>query len=306
MKKFIFWLFIFTLPANTSCVFGQRVRMQTNAITKTINVNGIDRNYRVFVPTNLPKDKKIPLAFVFHGGGSDAINIENFTNFSSLAEREKFIVVYPDGINKNWNDGREISQTDDLSFVKAMLESLVKDYNIDEKRIFSTGVSNGGFFSNYIAAHFSDKFAAIAPVVGGIAEPFAPNFNPKEPISVFVIQGTADPINPYNGGEIKGNRGRTISTEKVIELWTKHNQTANSSINGTLPDTDKTDGCTVETYLWTNGKNGTEVKFYKEIGGGHTFAGASQYLPKFIIGNVCRDFDAAETIWEFFKTHPKK
>lgn len=305
MNKNIFWLFILILLFNTSCAFGQRVRIQSNAINKTINVNGTERSFRVFVPTNLPIDKKTPLVFVFHGGGSDAINIENYTRFSDLAEREKFIVVYPDGINKNWNDGRELVQTDDLGFVKAMLETIPNDYKIDEKRIFSTGVSNGAFFSNYIAAHFSDKFAAIAPVVGGIAEKFAPNFNPKEPVSVFIIQGTADPIFPYNGGEVKGNRGRAISTDKTIELWTKHNQTVSDSIKGALPDKDKTDGCTIETYLWKNGKNGAEVKFYKEIGGGHAFSGAIQYLPKFIIGNVCRDYDAKEAIWEFFKTHPK-
>ncbi len=280
--------------------------MQTNAVVKTITVNKITRSFRVFVPTNLPKDKKTPLVFVFHGGGSDAINIENYTGFSDLAEREKFIAVYPDGIDKNWNDGRELVQTDDLAFVKAMLDVLINEYNIDEKRIFSTGVSNGGFFSNYIAANLSENFAAIAPIVGGIAEPFATKFAPKEPVSVFIIQGTADPINPYDGGEIKGNRGKTISTDKTIELWTKKNQTANSFTKATLPDIDKTDGCTVETYLWKDGKNGTEVKLYKEIGGGHTLAGAKQYLPKFIIGNVCRDFDAKEAIWEFFKAHPKQ
>jgi polyhydroxybutyrate depolymerase len=306
MKKIIFGLLVLIVLVSTSCVFGQRVRVKSNAISKTINVNGIERSFRVFVPTNLPKDTKLSLVFVFHGGKSDAINMENYSKFSDIAEREKFIAVYPEGINKNWNDGREISQTDDLAFVKAMLDSFIKEYNIDEKRIFSTGISNGGFFSNYIAAHLSDKFAAIAPVVGGIAEPFAPKFNPKEPISVFVIQGTADPINPYNGGEVAGNRGRTISTEKTIELWKKHNQTESVSINSTLPDTDKSDGCTVETYLWKNGKNGTEVKFFKEIGGGHSMAGKQQYLPKLIIGNVCKDYDAAEAIWDFFKTHPKK
>jgi polyhydroxybutyrate depolymerase len=306
MKKIIFGLFISILLVSTSCVFGQRIRVKSTAISKTINVNGLERRFRVFVPTNLPKDKKPSLVFVFHGGKSDAISIENYSKFSDIAEREKFIAVYPEGIDKNWNDGRELTQTDDLSFVKAMLDSLIKEYNIDEKGIFSTGISNGGFFSNYVAAHLSDRFAAIAPVVGGIAEPFEPKFSPKEPISVFVIQGTADPINPYNGGEVAGNRGRTISTQKTIELWKKHNLTANLSVNGSLPDTEKNDGCTIETYLWKNGKKGTEVKFHKEIGGGHALSGKNQYLPKFIIGNVCKDYDAAEAIWEFFKTHPKQ
>jgi polyhydroxybutyrate depolymerase len=306
MKNIIFGLLVIVIFGNTSCIFGQKIRIKSNAVDKTININGIVRTFRIFVPTNLPKDKKNPLVFVFHGGGGDAINIENYTKFSDLAEREKFIAVYPDGINKSWNDGREIVQTDDLAFVKSMIDSITKEYNIDEKRIFSTGISNGGFFSNYIAANLSDKFAAIAPVVGGIAEPFAPQFNPKEPVSVFIIQATADPLVPYNGGKVAGNRGRTISTEKTIELWKKNNQTESVSVNGTLPDNDKNDKCAVETYLWKNGKNGTEVKFFKEIGGGHALAGKIQYLPKLIIGTVCNDYDGAEAIWDFFKTHPKK
>jgi polyhydroxybutyrate depolymerase len=304
MKKNIFFIAVLIVLANTSCVFAQRAKVLS--VPKTINVNGIVRNYNVFVPTNLAKDKKVPLVLMFHGGKSNAINIEKYSKFSDLAEREKFIVVYPDGINENWNDGRGLTQTDDLGFIKLMLDSIVKEYNIDEQRIYSTGISNGAFFSNYLAAHFSGRFAAIAPVVGGIAEPFAPNFKPQEPVSVLVIQATGDPIFPFNGGGVKGNRGRAISTEKTLELWRNHNGTAKNSINGNLPDADKNDGCTVETYLWQNGKNGTEVKFYKEIGGGHGLAGKSQYLPKFVIGTICKDYDATEVIWEFFKNHPKK
>lgn len=306
MKAFIFWLLTFIFLTMSSCTFGQGFGRGTNAVAKVINVNGVSRNYYVFVPTGLPNDKKTPLVFVFHGGGGNALQMERFSKFSVLAEKEKFIAVYPDGLNKNWNDGREMSQADDLSFVKMMLDSLSKDYKIDEKRIFSTGISNGAFFSNYIAASLSEKFAAIAPVVGGIAESVAPQFNPRESVSVFIIQGTDDPLVPYNGGPVARNRGRTISTDRTIELWTKHNQTAAVPIKGALPDTDPNDGCTVETSLWTKGKNGAEVKFYKQIAGGHTWAGGSQYLPKFVIGNVCRDFDATESIWAFFKDHPKK
>jgi polyhydroxybutyrate depolymerase len=306
MKHSIFWLLLLIFLTTPACTFAQRFGQTTNSIKQTININGTIRTYYVFIPTNLPKEQKSALVLVFHGGGGNALQMERFSKFSQLAEKEKFIAVYPESINKNWNDGREFLQSDDLSFVKMMLDALLKNYKIDEKRIFSTGMSNGAFFSNYLAANHSQKLAAIAPVVGGIAEPFAPQFSPKEPVSVFIIQGTDDPLVPYNGGSVARNRGRMISTDHTIELWTKHNQTVTDSIKGTLPDADANDGCTVETYLWAKGKNSAEVKLYKKIGGGHTWAGGIQYLPKFMIGNVCRDFDATQAIWEFFKTHPKR
>lgn len=316
MKKvFIAFLGVFILFSVTF-IFGQKVwrnRVPAHLVKKTIEVGDLEREYYVFVPKTLAKNEKVPLVFVFHGGGGTALRMDRFTKFSDLAEKEKFIVVYPQGIQNHWNDGRIVDVTenngkavDDVAFVKVMLDSLVTDYRIDEKRIFSTGLSNGGFFSNLLAVELSEKFAAIAPVIGGISEPLAKKFNPKKPISVFILQGTEDKLVPYNGGTVAGNRGKFISTDDAIKLWTNHNKTKKDAIRGNLPDTNKRDGCTTETFLWTNGKNNTEVKLFKLNGGGHTWPGGSQYLPKLIIGNVCRDFNATDIIWEFFKTHPKQ
>jgi polyhydroxybutyrate depolymerase len=316
MKKLIIaFLGVFILLSVTF-IFGQRAwrnRVPKHLVKKTIEVDGLERDYYVFIPKNLKKEEKVPLVFVFHGGGGTAVRMDKFTNFSELAEKEKFVVVYPQGVQNHWNDGREVNAieengkyVDDLAFVKAMLDEVGKDHNIDQKRIFSTGLSNGGFFSNYLAVNLSEKFAAIAPVIGGISKPLSENFNPKKSISVFIIQGTEDKLVPYNGGTVAGNRGEFISTDDAVSLWTNHNKTSKNSTKGNLPDTDKKDGCTVETFLWTKGKNNTEVKLFKLNGGGHTWAGGSQYLPKLIVGNVCRDFDATEVIWEFFKNHPKQ
>ncbi|MEP6924522.1 MAG: PHB depolymerase family esterase [Pyrinomonadaceae bacterium] len=320
------------LPAHMACAQGKlrekiRERIENkraeqasvhDGLTSQIQVGDLTRSYYLFVPSDLPKNREVPLVFVFHGGGGNGKGTETLTNFSRLAEKENFIVAYPDAIAKNWNDGRENEasksykkKVDDVAFVKALIDSLEKDYRIDNKRIFATGISNGAIFSHYLAANMSEKIAAIAPVAGGIAEPFDQQFKLKEPVSVFVIQGTSDPLVPYNGGEIASkisfgkSRGKVIGTDETIRLWTEQDNTKRNPITGILPDSDKNDGCTVETFLWTNGKNGTEVKFFKQNGGGHTWAGGSQYLPRAIIGNVCRDFDASEVIWEFFKQHPK-
>ncbi|NNE68610.1 MAG: prolyl oligopeptidase family serine peptidase [Pyrinomonadaceae bacterium] len=301
---------IFT-SLSLSCVYGQ-ARTPRHLIKKTIKIGKYDRTYHLFVPKGVSKNRDLPLVFVLHGGGGTGLRMERWLGFTALARKDKFIAVYPDGIGKNWNDGRETNRSrahreniDDLAFVKEMVDEISRTYNVDENRIFATGPSNGGFFSNFVAAQMSDTFAAIAPVIGGIADPFYKRFDPSEPVSVFFIQGTADPLVPYNGGTVARNRGKLISTDRAIGLWNKANGTNKRPVRGDLPDTNRRDGCKVETYTWKNGRNQTEVVLYKAVGGGHTWPGASQYAPKFLIGGVCRDFDATKAVWEFFKSHPK-
>lgn len=316
MKRFFVALLSVFILTGALAVLGQRIkrnRILRYFDKRTLISDQIERTYYVFAPKTLHRRKKIPLVFVFHGGGGTAAYTERVTKFSRLARRDKFIVVYPEAMYKNWNDGRGSKHVrshreniNDLGFVEEMIYSLTKEYNIDEKRIYATGISNGAFFSNYVGGNLSEKFAAIAPVVGGIAEPFSKKFNPDNPVSVFIIQGTADGLVPYNGGIVAKRRGRTISTDDAINLWTKNNKTDNRSINRRLPNIDKKDGCTVNSFLWKNGTAGTEVKLFKMNGGGHTWAGTKNYLPKIIVGNICMDFDASVEIWNFFKSHPKK
>lgn len=289
-------------------------RAQRNELlTKTITVNSIQRTYYLHVPANLPKGKSVPLVMVFHGGGGEGIGTSRLTKFNALADKENFIAVYPNGVGNNWNDGRESFEAsrahkekiDDVAFINAMLGAIAKEYKIDAKRIYATGISNGGTFSHYIGANLSNRIAAIAPVVGGMADPFYKNFKPEKPVSVLIFQGTADPLVPYNGGYVARNRGKIISTDEAIKLWLKNDAIKEKPISTESFDKDKDDGCTVDKFVWSGGKNKTEVVLYKLNGGGHTWAGGSQYLSRSIIGGICRDVDATEIIWEFFKGHPK-
>jgi polyhydroxybutyrate depolymerase len=239
----------------------------------------------------------------------------NLTGFHEVAAREGFLVVYPQGIGRSWNDGRitEVSQAhreriDDLAFFDALLETLSREHRIDPARVYATGISNGGIFSHYLAAQRADKIAAIAPVVGGIAEPFDRNFRPTRPVSVLIIQGTEDPLVPYAGGKIAGgdgkDRGSVIGTERAVRLWTNANGCRPDPETSTLPDRDPQDGCRVEASMWRGGCAGSEVWLYRVEGGGHTWPGGLQYLPRFLIGRVTRDLDS-QAIWEFFRSHPR-
>jgi polyhydroxybutyrate depolymerase len=261
----------------------------------------------------LPAGRPAPLVLVFHGGRGDGAGVERLTGFDALADREGFLVAYPDGVGKQWNDGREVADfetfrehVDDVAFVSALIDAIAKAHPMDAKRVFATGISNGGLFSHYLAARLSHRVAAIAPVAGGIAEPFRASFKPERPVSVLMMNGTEDPLVPYGGGGVAGGKhGSVIDTDEAARLWIAADGCAKDPATETLSDRDPKDGCRVVRSRWSGGRDGAEVVLYKFEGGGHTWPGGAQYLPKLLIGRVCRDVDATKVIWDFFKAHPR-
>ena len=182
--------------------------------THTLEVDGITRTYHLHVPPGLGP-APAPLVLVFHGGGGTGPGTERLTRFTALADREGFLVALPEGIEKNWNDGREFTgsrahrdHVDDVAFVTALIDAIGRAHAVDPRRIYATGISNGGIFSHYVAAHLSARIAAIAPVVGGIADPPEAWLRPERPVSVLMLQGTRDPLVPYHGGAVAFGRGR--------------------------------------------------------------------------------------------------
>lgn len=279
----------------------------------SILVDGRVRSYLVHFPSNFADDEPTALVLAFHGGGSNGRAMEWLTGFSRLSDREGFIVAYPDAVAGSWVDGRVGMRTkahrkgiDDVAFVAALLDKLARRYAIDAGRVFATSISNGAIFSHYLAAKLADRFAAIAPVVGGLADPFHRQFAPSHAVSVFVIQGAVDPLMPFNGGAVAwGGRGHVIATDETVRLWVAWNGTCATPVTGLLPETDAKDGCRVRWSSWRGGRFNSEVLLYVEEDAGHTWPGGPQYLPRAIIGRVCRDFDATQAIWDFFKAHPR-
>ncbi len=282
------------------------------AVSKQLMVDGTKRWYLLYVPDNIVKDKRVPLLLVFHGGGSTPKAQQRQLGFDRQADRDGFIVVYPEAIGRNWNDGRESDATsshrdavNDLAFITALIDRLSEDYAIDPKRIYATGISNGAMMSHYLAMHMAKRIAAIAPVVGGLAAPQAARFKPNDPVAVLIIQGTEDPLVPYAGGAIAKKHGTIISTDDAVKKWVDANACEAQPKTEHWPDRDPQDGCRVTAYTWDSCRAGTKVKLLKLEGAGHTWPNGTQYLPQSWIGKVCRDFDGNEVIWEFFKNHPK-
>lgn len=279
-----------------------------------LKVGDRERTYRLHRPHLAAPLTGFPVVLVFHGGGGNARQIERETRFSDLAEREGFVAVYPQGIGDQWNDERSVpgsraheEHVDDVAFVRTLLDTLARRLTIDTTRIFATGISNGAFISNLLGERLAGRIAGIAPVAGGIGDGVAATFHAAPGTSVLILQGTEDPLVPYaGGGVLRGRRGTTISSDSVVRLWTAANRISRQPVRGTLPDRDPRDGCRIETETWSDGAHGSEVVRYRLVGGGHTWPGGSQYLPRIVVGSVCRDIDGTGEIWRFFREHPRR
>jgi polyhydroxybutyrate depolymerase len=172
----------------------------------TFDFGGLSRTYLVDAPPGRPTGLVVNL----HGGTSTGSQEERLTNFDGVADANGFVVVYPDGIDRNWADGRGASEpdrrgVDDVGFLAALAGKLQNEYGIDPGHVFATGMSNGGFMSNRLGCDRADVFAAIAPVSGTLGANVA--CNPSRPVAVLEVHGTADPIVPFDGGTMRGRGG---------------------------------------------------------------------------------------------------
>lgn len=230
-----------------------------------------------------------------------------------LAEKEGFLVVYPNGIDRHWNDGRSADETgwkaqgenvDDVGFISALIDELVRTRNADPRRVYVTGVSNGGQMAHRLACELADKVAAIAPVIAQMPAHFAPRCKPARPVSVLMMPGTDDPLIPWEGGTIRLGRqtfGKALSVRETVKFWTRHNGCPETPEVSSEPDRDPADGMRVRKEAYKGCRERTSVVLYAIEGGGHTWPGGYQYLPESIVGKINRDIDAAEAIWEFFR-----
>jgi polyhydroxybutyrate depolymerase len=308
----LFFMALFCLFPGTVTIITGREKGQY--LEKSIQWGGLRRTFILYLPARKSLTPR-PLVLVLHGGGGTAKGMTGFTlhGFDRQADKEGFLVCYPDAIEKHWNDGRKNQQyraqknnIDDTGFLTALIDHCIRHYQVDPARVYMTGASNGALMSYRMACEASGKIAAIAPVICPMGESVYLGPKPSFPISVLIINGTDDPLAPYRGGEIHFGRkklGRVISTQETVEYFVRHNCCNAVPVSRALPDRDPSDGVTVQTDTYGNGREESEVILYTLAGGGHTWPGGTQYLPERIVGKVCRDFDGCTVIGEFFKKH---
>lgn len=278
--------------------------------TEKIQVGIAVRTYLLHLPPSYEKGKPLPLLLVFHGGGTPAQRMIRYSGMSDLADREGFVVVYPQGTNNHWNDGRKgAPQVDDVAFIRTLIDHLGKTLSIDRRRIYATGISNGGMFTQRLACELSGTIAAIASVAASMPEDFSAQCKPAAPISVLMIHGTDDPLVPYRGGQLSGATaigGRVWPVADTINYWVAHDRCSTKPATELLPDKDTQDGTRVRRDAYSQCIAGTDVVLYTVEGGGHTWPGSNQYLPERLIGRTSMDVNGSEVIWDFFAGHAMK
>lgn len=260
-------------------------------LSETLFQNGVQRQYTVYIPEIYDGTTPVPLMFNFHGFTGNANGHLGATRMKPIADTANFILVYPQGSlffgNTHWNVGAWTngSNANDLGFTEAMIDTLASTYNIDLDRVYSCGYSNGGYFSFELACQLSHRIAAIGSVGGKMSSETFNACNPVHPTPVITIHGTQDNTVTYEGSKPANSK----SVAQGHAYWMNFNNTDNSPEIVNIPNTNTSDGSTVEYFEYGNGDNCSALAHYKVIGGGHDWPGAW--------GN--KDIDASSVIWNF-------
>jgi polyhydroxybutyrate depolymerase len=309
--KFLSWHQPAATWIRTACIFGAlwaTSSVSADPASEYLNVGGVKRHYLLVIPSSEATGAAIPVVFVFHPKNTDAALIEHSLPFPELAERRRFIAVFPDGLEEQWNGGRkkptskEAKASDDVSFVAAILDAIGGKYRIDPKRVYATGISNGAIFCYTLAARLSDRIAAIGPVAGAVGFSIPKNFHPVQPVSVIAFNGTEDTYVPYRG--YADPDAGFLSVPDSIAYWVNADGCQQQPSTIRLPQAIPNDGTSVMRLTFANGVRNSAVVSYVIVRGGHTWPGqhADPNGPK---GRSTLSVDATKEILDFFDQHPK-
>jgi polyhydroxybutyrate depolymerase len=270
---------------------------QTGTRPASLDFGGRIRTYLLHVPPGYDANPPLPLVFVLHGATESAESVERLSRMSAKADQEHFIAVYPSGTGRlsgvpTWNAGNCCgyaleNHVDDIRFFRALIEKLEREYAVDRKRIYFTGISNGAMMSYRVACEMSGQVAAIAPVEGALNV----ECHPTAPVSVLIFHGTADHLVPFNGGSTPfqlGGKRKDASVAEAVDFWVKRDACS------ATPKHEETAEVHIDSY--SGCQDGAGVALYAIQGGHHMWPGHA------LSGNKV---PATDLIWSFFAAHPK-
>jgi len=262
----------------------------------SLDHGGIKRSFIVYIPLKYDGKKAVPLRLNLHGYASNALEQMYYDDFRMIADSANFIMVLPEGTvyegKTHWNTGgwTPNSTVDDLGFMDALIDYMIASYKINTKRIYSTGMSNGGEMSYHLACNSSNRIAAIASVGGSMTPETFVSCYPSRPVPVLHIHGTSDQVVPYTGD----STAKPIM--EVLNYWAQKNHCAATPTTTAVPNTSTKDNSTVKHLVWKGDK--ANVEHFKIRGGGHTWAGSANNLP-----GTNYDINASMKIWKFFNRY---
>lgn len=282
---------------------------------QSINISGEERQYHLYIPEIY---ENAPVILLFHSFTTDYNALLGLNNepapykiWLDIAEQENLIIAAPNGLfvtdnEKGWNDCRmdapSNSKANDVALVSALIDEIIDKYKANANRVYAVGTSNGGHFCIRLALEIPEKLTAFAAIVAANAV----NSKCQDanlPISAMFINGTTDPLLPYEGGEMFGNNGIIFSVENTVADWVSRNGANATPEIIELADSNPNDNDSkMEKYSYTNGKNDSEVVFYKVINGGHTEPSiVERYNTPNFFGNQNGDVEIMNEVWAFFK-----
>ena len=274
--------------------------------TRTLEVGGRERTYRVHVPKSRDAARPAPVVLALHGAAMNGPMMAWFSGLDRTSDAKGFVVVYPSGTGTGpfltWNAGgfrgpMAEGRPDDVAFIAALLDDLAGLIDVDGKRVYACGMSNGGMMCYRLAAELSDRIAAIAPVAGTIA---IRESRPRRPVPVMHFHGTKDTIVPFDPARGRQPPFMTLKgVEESVRTWVDLNGCTAPPVTETISAAG--DGLKVTRTTHGGGRDGSEVVLVVIEDGGHTWPG--QKPPVGFIGKSAEDLPANDLIWEFFERH---
>jgi polyhydroxybutyrate depolymerase len=286
-------------------------RLSGTLTKETIEVDGLTRTYRTYVPRGVAKGA--PLVLVMHGSGENGtqMRVETGYGFDRLADKHHFAVVYPNAAGQgDWNACGTVGDIsanragiDDVGFLTRVVHKLVTEIGLDPGRAFAAGSSRGGFMAFRLALEAPSAFRAVAAVSASVHTP--DNFKCK-PVqngtsSVLIMNGTDDPLVPFSGGKVSFF-GFSYKYGNVMSSWESAHYFANLNHIAGAPETSETqvaDGVHVKQYMWRDGSN-VEVELVAIEGGGHGMPQPYRRHPR-LLGPSPKEPNGPDVIWAFFE-----
>jgi len=296
MKRLI--LVLIALPALLAIagLIAFRVRNRNNG---AIDVAGEHRRYLLYVPSTYDASKPAPLVISMHGAGGWPVQQMRVSRWNRLAEREGFIVVYPSGLDRGrprvWRVNAGSGLSHDVRFIAALIDKIAASYNIDRKRIYANGLSNGGGMSFVLSCTLSDRIAAVGLVASAQTLPWSWCRDTRA-VPMIAFHGTADPVIPYDGG-VSWMSDRVFPSMPIwARKWAKRNGCGAEPVSSTI-------AADVSRREFTHCTDDASVVLYTIRNGGHTWPGGGP-LPQWLVGRTSDSVDATREMWAFFRAHP--
>ena len=312
-----YYLFLGVILCLTFCLLpypGNTQNYLEGLTKKHLSWQDISRNYFLHIPPQAQAGHALPLVIVLHGGGGSAEGLLPILlgKFDELSDRDGFIIAYPNAVNNSWNDGRVVHrkpeqlEVDDVGFLTLLIQTIQEDFKIDAQRIFIAGISNGGWMTARMLCERSELIRGGAMVAATTSDDYFPQCQPVEGVGVLVMNGTKDPLLPYEGG-ITGRwwietELSIMGTDKFIDYWVNQNSCEDKVEAEFLANKAQFDGTRVQVNRYRGCEKNNEVVLYKIIGGGHSWPGGKHKLPAWVIGKTSKDINGCEEIWAFFKS----